>query len=82
MILVDRLKTGLCRLICPRASCEPNMEIEERLDRAEKLHAITEKAAATEKESVVARVGDMRIVANSAVRRLRHDRGEFGEIEA
>jgi len=82
MILVDRIKTGLCRLICPHAACEPNKEIEARLDRAEKLHEITEKAAFTEKESVVARVGDMRTVANHAVRKLRHDRGEFGEMEA
>ena len=82
MMLVDRIKTGLCRFICPHAACEPNTELEERLKRAETLHAISNKAAATEAQSVKARVGDMRTVANSAVKRLRHERGEMGEAEA
>jgi hypothetical protein len=75
------IKTSICRLICPHAACEPNKEIEDRLDRAEQLHEITKKAASTEAASAKARVGDMRVVTNSAVKRLRHDRGEFGEVE-
>jgi hypothetical protein len=80
-MILDRFKTGLCRLIWPSVACEPSREIEDRLDRAERLHVISKKAAATEKISVQRRVGDMRIVANSAVKRLRHDRGEIEEVE-
>jgi hypothetical protein len=80
MILAD-LKRGLCRLIFPHGAFEPNPEMEARLNRAEALHRISKRVAATETQSVRARVGDMRIVANSAVRRLRHDRGEIEEVE-
>lgn len=80
-MILDRLKNGICRIVCPHAAYAPDRSKEERLDRAEKLHVISSKAAASEAESVRARVGDMRVVANSAVRRLRHDRGEHTEGE-
>jgi hypothetical protein len=80
-MILDRLKTRICRLICPHAACESDPAGEERLDRAEALHRISSTAARKETAVVKKRVGDMRVVANSAVQRLRHERGEIEVVE-
>lgn len=80
-MILDRIREGICRAICPHLGGHQNTAGEDRLERAEKLHILSAQDAANESRKTGLRVGDMRKVANSAVDRLRHDRMDGEEVK-
>ncbi|KQP02679.1 hypothetical protein [Methylobacterium sp. Leaf93] len=80
-MILDRIREGFCRALCPHLGGHHNTPGEDRLERAEKLHILSAQDAANESRKTGLRVGDMRKVANSAVDRLRHDRIDGEEVE-
>lgn len=81
-MILDRIREGFCRAICPHLCGDHSTPGEDRLERAEKLHILTAQDAANESRKTGLRVGDMRKVANSAVDRLRHDRIDGEDTES
>jgi hypothetical protein len=81
-MILERLREGFCRTLCPHLRKHQNTLGEDRLERAEKLHILSAQDAANESRKTGLRVGDMRKVANSAVDRLRHDRIDTEDAES
>lgn len=81
-MILDRIRDGFCRALCPHLVRHVITNGEDRLERAEKLHIMSAQDAARESRRTGLRVGDMRKVANSAVDRLRHDRMDAEDPEA
>lgn len=77
----EAIRRRVRRWVCP--ACEHFQEPPEarRLQRAEQLHAISSLAVSREAEKQVRRVSDMRIAANSAVKRLLHDKRQIEESD-
>lgn len=80
-MILDRIREGFCRSLCPHLGKHQATTGEDRLERAEKLHIMSAQDAANESRKTGLRVGDMRKVANSAVDRLRHDRMDVEDGE-
>ena len=80
-MILDRIREGFCRHLCPHLREQQNTLGEDRLERAELLHIMSAQDAAIESRKTGLRVGDMRKVANSAVDRLRHDRMDVEDAE-
>ena len=66
----EHIRRWVCR-DCDNCDHGPDFT---RLDRAEKLHAFSSLAVSKAAEKQAARVSDMRIAANAAVKRLVHDK--------
>lgn len=80
-MILDRIREGFCRSLCPHLGKHRITTGEDRLERAEQLHIMSAQDAANESRKTGLRVGDMRKVANSAVDRLRHDRMDVEDVE-
>jgi hypothetical protein len=80
-MIMQALKSRIRRWICPECDSEHDLQTEgeRRLQRAEHLHCLSTDAISAEARKQEARVSDMRIVANAAVARLRHERQELQE---
>lgn len=81
-MILERIREGFCRTLCPHLRKHENTTGEDRLERAEQLHILSAQDAANESRKTGLRVGDMRKVANSAVDRLRHDRMDVEDAES
>jgi hypothetical protein len=78
-MILHCLRERIRRWVCPQCeNCDLTANTT-RLERAEKLHAMSSLAVSREAEKQVRRVSDMRIAANAAVKRLVHDKHQIEE---